>query len=360
MRKLIAGLLLVIYTTVAVAGDPTDALTAKFSPQEQILLSGVLADPVQRDEFNKDVQAGATDAAKTKWLARISSFSQDYTAKPHTYNDKASEVRYMVEPAEWSMLMTTLHKLKDGGAMDQAKMNIFISMIDDANKDLARGDPEAGHKVVDTGRKSLNDALKEYLASNDGKAGLAEAARLKAQPATTQPVQQAPVKTPVKQDPGTTGVGTTNPNTAMDQAEKIKQEAEAAARTTNGTTGSPTYDNSVTATGPGQGSTPVQGQGSGKFQSGLTTGPGAGAPNLTSKGPPPPDGDMDELHKMKKEAAGNKTLYATIGGAVLGAGAGIGIALLLGGPIGALMAIVLCGAILGAYGGHALGKKLWG
>lgn len=368
MRKLIVGLVLLICTTAALAADPSDALTAKFSPQEQILLSGVLADPAQKAEFDKDAQSGAADAAvKTKWLSRISTFSQDYLSKPHGYNDKAATVKDLGEPAEWSMLMTTLRKMETGGIMDQAKMKVFIGMIDDANDDLKRGDTESGHKVVDMGRKNLADALKDYLASPDGKAGTAEAARLKAQPPAQQitpPVQpdpNAPVKAAQPAPVGTAGVGNTNPSGALDQAAKAKLEAEAAAKSGNSTTGSPTYENSTTP--PGQAGATVQGQVQDKFQSGLApaTGPGAGAPNLISKGPPSPGGDdMAELHQMKKEVAGNKTLYATIGGAVLGAGIGIGLAFLLGGPIGILMALVLGTTILGAYAGHAVGKKLWG
>jgi len=367
MRKLIAGLILLMCASAVFAADPSDALTAKFSPQEQILLSGVLADPAQKAEFDKDAQSGAADDdVKTKWLARISTFSQDYISKPHGYNDKAATVKDLGEPAEWSMLMTTLRKMETGGIMDQAKMKVFIGMIDDANDDLKRGDTESGHKVVDMGRKNLEDALKDYLASPDGKAGTTEAARLKAQPPAQQittPVQPDPTQTPLKQPGavGTAGVANTNPSGAMDQAAKAKLEAEAAAKAGNSTTGSPTYENSTTPTG--QGAALVQGQVQDKFQSGLgpATGPGAGAPNLTVKGPPSPGGDdMAELHQMKKEVAGNKTLYATIGGAVLGAGIGIGLALLLGGPLGVLMAVVLIGAIGGAYAGHALGKKLWG
>ncbi len=371
LRSIVFGLALL--SSLALAGDPAvDAFKAKFAAQEQILLSGVLTDPAQLADFAKDAAGGGNQAAMTKWYGRISAFSSDYLSKQHGLNDKAPEVRYMVEPAEWNMLMDTLRKLKTGGMLDQAKLKVFVGMIDDANDDLKRGDPEAGHKVVAMGRKNLSDALNEYLASPNGKAGTANAARDRQDeearkkaaqqpaPVVTQPAPVTAVKTPPKKTeeekpaaPEITGDDALAKQ-ARDQAEAARKELA------KGGNGDHAYENGKTQT---DGVTPVVVDGGNTAAQKVGLAPaGSGKPNLVVSEPPKPAAegdDMAELHKMKDGVKGHKTLWATIGGGVLGGILGGLIGFFLGGPIGLIIGAGL-GAAGGAFGGRMLGKKLWG
>lgn len=391
MRHLIAALTVLLCVSAASADPNTDALKAKFNDQQQILLSGVLADPAQASEFAKDAGSGAD--VKLKWLSRISSFSQDYLGRQHVFNDKAASVKDVGEPSEWAMLMTTLRKMQNGGILQQAKMKVFIGMIDDANDGLKKGDASGAHKVVEMGRGNLKDALNEFLASGDGKAGLAEAERLRReeqarkaeeekqrqaelerqkqaelekqkQAQTPPPAQPGKPKTPPKKadpvpDPAALKPAA-NPSKAIDEAERARQEAEAAARARTGGN-SPTYENGSSQTGN---SAPVvtapSSSGSGApLSSGLTPAKPGGQPSLAVSEPPAPGDDMAELHQMKEKVKGHKTLYATIGGGVAGGLLGFLIGSLLGGPIVGL----LVGAAMaagGAYAANKLGKKLWG
>ncbi|MBI3553075.1 MAG: hypothetical protein HY077_11220 [Elusimicrobia bacterium] len=358
MRKLILALALIVPASSFAADPDVETFKKQFADQEQILLSGVLADPGQASEFATDAKAGSFETVKLKWYGRISAFSSGYLAAPHVNNDKAAEVRAMVEPAEWAMLMTTLRKMKDGGLLQQGKMNVFIGMIDDANADLKRGDTEAAHKVVKMGRDELAKALNEYLASPNGKAGLAQPPKDKpvAPPKSSQPPKPAhpDKKTPEVKEPVVAGTASDDDEAAKAraQAERIRNELQ------NGGNGSKGYEGDKNSGGApvviGGGTT---GNGSVELQ---PSGPGA-KPSLVVKGPPSPAGegdDMDELHKMKKEVKGHKSLFATIGGGLLGAIIG-GLIGMIFGPVGMIVGAA-AGAAAGAYGGHAIGKKLWG
>lgn len=388
VKRLVLALILAAAAAVpAFAQDPAvDAFKQRFAPQEQILLALVLADPATAAQFSRDAHQPADPTVMAAWRTRIALASQSYLATEHPTNEKAATVQGMVEPGEWAALMVSLKMLANGGLGDQAKFKIFLAMIDDANDGLKEGDTASAHRVIKMARPKLTDAMKEWLATDAGKAALAaakekadrdrqaeldrqkqaeldrqEAERKKTPPATTQPSTTLPSTTqpstqpstqpvtrqPVvkKPDPKPTTQTPPKPGAALDQAKKAAGEGSA----------EQTFDGAGSAKElPVVTIPPVTTEVPSPSTSGLLPSTkGGGVPNLTVLPPSPSQGDDDlaELRQMKKKVSGGKKWYAAGGGALLGGLLGF----LLGGPIGAII-----GAAVAGGAGYFGGKYLWG
>ena len=387
MRRLLASSALVLALLAAAlparAQDPgVEQLKGRFAPQEQILLSGLLADPRAAGEFAAD---GRGDQAvfESKWRARLASYSQDYLAKNHPLNEKASSLKEAVEPGQWGMLMATLRALKKSDSWaDQAKLKIFLGMIEDADDGLKAGDPRAARKVQGTAAPKLSEAMTEYLGSAAARqavadqkkrddAARAEQERLaqlskddagRAQLAREEQArkEQAAKDEAARAEQARQDQARRDQAAARDQAAKKQLEnADRAAQ--NGGDLSRTFDGAVTGGPPPLSVTPADGTGGGAGGSGGSAASRLGGPTvptLTVKPGPPspsvgPDDDMAELRSMKKEAqdkTGWRKWAAAGAGAVLGGLLGF----LLGGPIGAVI-----GAALGGGGAFLGAKHFW-
>jgi len=138
----------------------------------------------------------------------------------------------------------------------------------------------------------------------------------------------------------------------MDQAAKAKLEAEAAAKAGNQPR-LPTYENRPAT---GQGAALVQGQVQDKFQAAGPPGPERRSQSNRLR--PPRRVATTWRTPSDEEGVGQQDPLCDHWGAVLGAGIGIGLALLLGGPLGVLMAVVLLGigwSLRRARAGRSLG-----
>lgn len=360
-----------------------DALKGRFTPPEQILLSGLLANPQAAQEFVKD-GAGDQAAFETKWRARLAQFSTDYMGRPHPLNEKAHSLKEAVEPAQWGMLMATMRALKASSSWtDQAKLKIFLNMIDDADEGLKAGDARDAHKVESTANPKLTDAMQQYLASPAAKKALADEARLEQEareraareqadreqaerdrlareqqpPAKDQP-GQPPAKTPAAKTPPPAkvpaggGDAAERERTAREQLEAAERARGNTGRVVDGSNG----QGSPVAEIPPVQVTPGAGAGSGGSLPVLTLPSGSGSGPAAHAAVPAPssvqDDDMAELRGMKKDARGGWRKWGA-GGAGLLLGGLLGF--LLGGPIGAAVGAALLG------GGAFLGARyLWG
>ena len=362
-----------------------EALKGRFSPQEQILLSGLLASPQTAQEFARD-GAGDQAAFETKWRARLAQFSTDYMSRPHPLNEKAHSLKEAVEPAQWAMLMATMRALKNSSSWtDQAKLKIFLNMIENADDGLKAGDASDAHKVESTANPKLTEAMQEYLATPAAKKAVADQARAdqeakervaREQAARDQAAreqaerdrlareQQPPKEQPAK-TPGKTPVAKTPPpvkvppakDDAAERERTAREQLEAAERA-RGNTGT-VVDGSNGQGTPVAEAPPVQAipAAGGGGQVPTLTLPSASVPAARAGVPSPSvsqDDDMAELRSMKKEAQG-KTGWRKWGAGGAGLVLGGLLGLLLGGPIGAAVGAALLG------GGAFLGARyLWG
>jgi hypothetical protein len=370
MRRLALTLALLSAPLLALAQDPgLEALKGRFDAKEQILLSGLLANPQVAGEFAND---GKSDpqSFQIKWRAKLAAFSQDYLAKEHPVNEQAHSLKEAVEPAQWGMLMATLRALKKSDTWaDQAKLKIFLGMIEDADDGLKVGDARAAHKVEKTANPKLAEALTEYLNSDAAKSAVAEQKRRddaarqelarkeqlsKDQAGRDQLAREEQARKEQATKDSVAKEQATKDQAAKDQAARTAKDqldaAERAARLAGqkppeqgaGDIGK-SFDG---GTPGGTGGTVVDGSGSQGGSSSSLMKPGK-TPTLTVKpGVPSPslgqDDDMAELASMRKEAQ-SKTGWRkwAAGGAGLVVGGLLG--LLLGGPIG----LVIGAAVLG-------------
>lgn len=323
MRALLFALALVLAPLCARA-QSAEAV-AKFTPQEQILLPGLLADPAENARFAQEAKAGVDDAFMLRWRGRLADFSKGYLAKKHDINEKAPTLRQALEPSEWAILMATLKALgKSTSWGDQAKFKIFMGMVESADEGLKAGDPSGARKVAETAEPKLVEALKEFLASDNAKAGLAEQTRLAA-------LEKAQAET------------------AREQAEKAAQTPKTAERVFDAT---PKKKKVVTT--PVDEPTPVivpPVEEQKKEPPVVLSKPAkTETPSLVVKNEPPApasssigaDDDFAQLKKMKQDnqdKTGSRKWYAAGLGALLGGLIGF----LVGGPIGALAGAALLG-----------------
>ena len=392
MRALVAAAVLGLLACGRAAAQQGPALQQSLTPQEQVLLSGVLADPAKAQAFAADARAGVTAQAQQRWRDEIAVFCRDYLARPHGINASGKTVRDMVEPAEWAVLMTSLRMLAQGSLIDKAKFKIFLGRIDDANDDLKDGDASSARKLIAEARPMLAKAAQDYLATPLGAAALSDAKRKEEQAAAAraaadakakadaQARAQADAKAKADADAAAKAkaqaeqaaararaqrqaqrsapsrrAGAAAPpapaHSALDQARGVERAARGAGTGAGSSAelngrydgSAPHGDSSVVDARPGAPASPAG--------SGLLPSSGVSVPTLTVEPPAPQQDDLAELHQMSKKVSGKKKYFAAGGGALLGGLLGF----LLGGPIGAVL-----GAAAGGAGGFFLGRWLFG
>lgn len=325
----------------AYAEDP-DAFRRRFTPQEQIILSAVLADRAAFAEFATDAQ-NPDAAAMTKWRAKAALYAKGYLSKEHLSRFQDAQGRPIrnlkdaVEPGEWAALMYTLELMASGDAVQRGKMKIFAGMIKSADAALktdAADRTEEAADVIKLGRDNLREALTEFVNSEAAKTALAEYERTRG-----REKQEADRR-------------------ALEQA---RQEEETARRAAHARTPEDAADRAGTVTDgkpqfPGPQPVVVGTPGSPEIAGGLPAlPPPQQRSNLKVDGVPAPGGesaldDMAKLDKLSDKAGDPFAAYAIGAGAVLGAVAG-GLA---AGPLG-------IGLALGILGGMLLGGLLgWG
>jgi hypothetical protein len=356
---------------------PAFAGAQALTPQEQILLAGPLADPAAAREY-------AANPDPTLWRARLVEFCKRYRASPPPLNEKASSLKGAMTPAQWAMLMATIRALKKSDSWaDQAKLKIFIGMIEDADEGLKNGDPADARKVEKTANPPLFEAMDAFLATPAAQAAVAKIAADKAatdkaaadkaaadKAAADKAAADKLAADKVAHEKALADAKRRNDLAAQERLAKEQkardalEQARRAAEEKAADQGK-TFDNSApkkddpAVVAPGE--TPVVVPESGSQPTKDV--PTLAKPDASTSvggsgggGPPSPAAgdDMAELRQMKKETEdrGGWRKYAAGGlGAVLGGLLGF----LLGGPIGAVI-----GAAAGGAGGFFLVKKFWG
>lgn len=344
--------------SASAASPAEDALASALELTERRFLGAVLANKEKAALFAEDAAlAQATPAKKAdlvaKWRGEAALFSDTYSKTAHATREAGKTVKEMVEPAEWAYLMATIRLMEPGWMKDQV-----ISMVEGANADLKKGDPDKAHSLIKMARGKAAEEISDYKKTANFSNGLADASRRRREAEDARSQDEEAKR------------GAEEARRHKDElARKAREQAEQAARSKNKAKTKPIEEASGDAgkvfdnNGAPVKEEPVvvvpsesNGGASGKIGLKPST---PSTPNLVVAPPSPDaaaaDDDEAELSKMKGKSGGLKGKILSIavpaGGAILGGILGF----VLGGPLGAVL-----GALAGAAVAHYAKKAIFG